>query len=390
MIRPSSHDQHLPLSPVQTSEVSLGESYVPYATNYLYIAGTTKARARLGCSPRQQQAKAQASGEGRLALPATLAPNHHGLATLRVRSIAREADSVLSLQLEHPDGLLLPVWEPGAHIDVQWRPQLERQYSLCGAPANRARWRLAVLKEVSGRGGSAYVHDRLRPGDIVQVRGPRNHFALADADEYLFIAGGIGITPLLPMIAKVADAGRRWHLTYGGRKRASMAFLDELKPYGEKVSIQPEDESGLLPLDTLLARPRPSTVIYCCGPEPLLAAAETRCGNWPSGSFHCERFAPKPADPGQEADREIAVYLQRSGLQVTVPPGVSILEVLRQAGVGPPFSCEEGTCGTCETTILEGIADHRDSLLTEAEREAGKTMMICVSRAISDRLVLDI
>jgi ferredoxin-NADP reductase len=230
----------------------------------------------------------------------------------------------------------------------------------------------------------------LRPGDLVEVRGPRNHFALADADEYLFIAGGIGITPILPMITKVAQSGRRWRLLYGGRKRASMAFLDELEPYGPRVSIQPEDESGLLPLGTLLAQPRPNTLIYCCGPEPLLAATESRCSNWPSGSFHCERFAPKPPEPGQQTDREITVDLKRSGLRVTVPPSMSILEVLKQAGVGPPFSCEEGTCGTCETTILEGIADHRDSLLTEAEREAGKTMMICVSRAISEQLVLDI
>jgi ferredoxin-NADP reductase len=322
-------------------------------------------------------------------LPTTFPPNYSGLVPLRVRSITWEAEGVLSVQLERPDGGLLPAWAPGSHIDVQWRRDLERQYSLCGPLADRNRWRLAVLKEANGRGGSAYVHDRLRPGELVQVRGPRNHFGLATADEYLFIAGGIGITPLLPMIAEAAHAGRRWHLMYGGRKRASMAFLDELKPHGANVSVRPEDESGLLPLDTFLARPRPNTLVYCCGPEPLLAAAETRCRNWPSGSFHCERFAPKPVEPGQQTDREIALYLHRSGLQVTVPPGVSILEMLRQAGVGPPFSCEEGTCGTCETTILEGTADHRDSLLTEAEREAGKTMMICVSRAISDRLVLD-
>lgn len=304
--------------------------------------------------------------------------------------MAWEAERVLSLQLERPDGGLLPAWAPGAHIDVRWQPQLERQYSLCGDRTNQARWRLAVLRELSGRGGSAYVHDRLRPGDLVQVRGPRNHFALADADEYLFIAGGIGITPLLPMIADVANAGRRWRLVYGGQRRASMAFLDELRPYGGKVSVHPQDESGLLPLDSLLAQPRPDTLVYCCGPEPLLAAAESRCSNWPTGSFHCERFAPKPVEPGGHSDREIVVDLQRSGLQLIVPPGVSILEVLKQAGVGPPFSCEEGTCGTCETTILEGVADHRDSILTEAERGAGKTMMICVSRAISDRLVLDL
>jgi ferredoxin-NADP reductase len=305
-------------------------------------------------------------------------------------SMTWEAEGVLSLELRCPDGRPLPGWQPGAHIDARWQPGLERQYSLCGDPADRSRWRLAVLKELQGRGGSAYVHERLRPGDVALVRGPRNHFALADAQEYLFLAGGIGITPIIPMIAAVAAAGRRWRLVYGGRRRASMAFLGELRRYHGNVTIHPEDTSGLLPLDSLLADPRPGMLVYCCGPEPLLAAAEGRCSSWPDGSFHCERFAPKPVGPGSRTDREIVVELKRSRLQLAVPPGESILEALKQAGIGPPFSCEEGTCGTCETTILEGVADHRDSLLTEAEREAGKTMMICVSRALSDRLVLDI
>jgi len=323
-------------------------------------------------------------------LPPTVQPGDEDMARLRVASISWEAEDVLSLLLERPDHQPLPGWAPGAHIDARWRDGLERQYSLCGDPAQPSRWRLAVLRELNGRGGSAYVHERLRPGDLVQVRGPRNHFQLVDADEYLFIAGGIGITPILPMIAETAAAGRRWQLFYGGRKRASMAFTGELSRYGSSVTFHPEDEFGLLPLDTLLAASRPGLAVYCCGPERLLEAAETRCSGWPDGSFHCERFAPRPAEAGSRVDREIVVVLKRSRLELTVPPGTSILEVLKQAGVGPPFSCEEGTCGTCETTILEGVADHRDSLLSEAEREAGETMMICVSRALSDRLVLDI
>lgn len=317
-------------------------------------------------------------------------PGDAGMTSLRVTSITPEAEDVVSLRLERPDGGPLPEWTPGAHIDARWEAGLERQYSLCGDPADRDRWRLAVLKEQEGRGGSAYVHERLRLYDSVLTRGPRNHFQLVGAEEYLFIAGGIGITPILPMIAEVVGAGRRWQLVYGGRRRASMAFLGELARHGSGVVIHPEDELGLLPLDSLLAGPRPGMVVYCCGPERLLVAAETRCSSWPDGSFHCERFAPKPDEAERRVDREIVVVLKRSGLELTVPPGESILEVLKQAGVGPPFSCEEGTCGTCETTILEGVADHRDSLLTEAERTAGQTMMICVSRALSDRLVLDI
>jgi len=317
-------------------------------------------------------------------------PDDAGMTRLKVTSIVPEAEDVVSLRLERPGGGPLPEWTPGAHIDVRWEAGLERQYSLCGDPADRDRWRLAVLREQQGRGGSAYVHERLRLDDIAQTRGPRNYFHLVGAEEYLFIAGGIGITPILPMIAEVATAGRSWQLVYGGRRRPSMAFLGELGRHGSRVTIHPEDEFGLLPLDSLLADPRPGMVVYCCGPERLLAAAETRCSGWPDGSFHCERFAPKPDAAQGRVDREIVVALKRSGLELTVRPGESILEVLKRAGVGPPFSCEEGTCGTCETAILEGVADHRDSLLTEAERAAGQTMMICVSRALSDRLVLDI
>jgi ferredoxin-NADP reductase len=322
-------------------------------------------------------------------MPSPSQPAEPDMARLRVASIAWEAAGVFSLQLQQPDGGPLPPWQPGAHIDVRWQDGLERQYSLCGDPADRSRWQLAVLKEAHGRGGSAYVHEQLRPGDIVLARGPRNHFPLVPADEYLFIAGGIGITPILPMIAEVAASDRPWRLAYGGRQRASMAFLGQLGSYGSQVMIHPEDECGLLPLDSLLAAPRPGVLIYCCGPEPLLAAAEARCSGWPDGSFHCERFAPKPDAAEGRTDGEFVVVLQRSQLELTVPATSSILQVLMEAGVGPPFSCEEGTCGTCETTIIEGRADHRDSLLTEAERQAGKTMMICVSRALSDRLVLD-
>jgi ferredoxin-NADP reductase len=169
-----------------------------------------------------------------------------------------------------------------------------RQYSLCGDPADRSAYRLGILRDAQGGGGSLHVHDRLQVGDVVRVRGPRNNFALAPAPRYVFVAGGIGITPILPMIAAACAAGADWSLVYGGRQRASMAFVDELAAHGESVAICPQDETGLLDLQTLLGTPQADTLVYCCGPEPLLAAVEARCTAWPSSALHVERFAARP------------------------------------------------------------------------------------------------
>ena len=299
------------------------------------------------------------------------------------------ADGVVSLTLRDPDGGPLPAWEPGAHVDLRLAPGLVRQYSLCGDPADRHAWRLAVLREAGGRGGSAHVHDRLRVGARLQARGPRNHFPLMPAARYLFIAGGIGITPILPMVAAARAAGAKWSLLYGGRHRASMAFLDELAHHGGAVSIRPQNETGLLDLGEALAEPRDDTAVYCCGPEPLLAAVEERCSVWPRGTLHVERFAPKSSDE-TTPDHELEVVLTRSGLTMTVPPGTSILQAVEEAGVSVLSSCREGTCGTCETAVLEGIPDHRDSVLTGDERDSHDFMMICVSRSRDGRLVLDL
>ncbi|MGX1912066.1 PDR/VanB family oxidoreductase [Streptomyces phaeochromogenes] len=298
------------------------------------------------------------------------------------------AEGVLALTLRHPLGEELPAWEPGAHIDVILGPDLERQYSLCGDPADRRSWRVAVLREPDGRGGSAHVHKQLEAGDKVRVRGPRNHFTLQPSPRYRFVAGGIGITPILPMLAEAGAAGAEWTLLYGGRTRNSMAFVEELSLYGDKVRIAPQDESGLLDLAAELGTPQPDTLVYCCGPGPLLDAVEERCSEWPKGSLHVERFQPKVQETG--ADTEFEVVLERSGHTLTVPADVSVLETVRSAGVEVLFSCTEGTCGTCETDVIEGIPDHRDSVLTDEEREAGETMLICVSRCHGKRLVLDL
>ncbi|MFC5289556.1 PDR/VanB family oxidoreductase [Actinokineospora guangxiensis] len=300
------------------------------------------------------------------------------------------ADGVVELTLRSPDGRDLPPWAPGAHIDIVLGDGLVRQYSLCGDPAERSVLQVAVLREPASRGGSAYVHERLAIGDAVEVRGPRNHFALAGARRYIFIAGGIGITPIVPMIAAAAAAGAEWHLFYGGRTRTSMAFADVLEDrHPDNVSIQPQDEAGILDLLEILADPAPDVAVYCCGPEPLLAAVEAECARWPQGALHLERFVAKPG-AAEGPSRSFEVELAQSGLTLTVPEHRSILEVVSAAGVDVYSSCQEGTCGTCEVGVLSGTPDHRDSILGPTEREEGQAMMICVSRAVSARLVLDI
>ena len=303
------------------------------------------------------------------------------------------AEGVAVLDLQDPEGGELPAWAPGAHCDLVLPGEGEpvtRQYSLCGDPADRTTWRVAVLREPGGRGGSQRIHDELTEGTAVAVRGPRNAFALEPAPAYVFVAGGIGITPLLPMIAAAHAAGADWQLHYGGRSRASMAFRERLQDtYGARVTVHPQDEVGLLDLDALLGTPQPGALVYCCGPEPLLEAVEQRCAGWPSGSLHVERFAPKPMGEPVRTDA-FEVELAQSGLTLTVPPELTVLEAVERAGVQVLSSCQEGTCGTCETAVLAGVPDHRDSLLTEAERAAGDTMMICVSRAACPKLVLDL
>ncbi|MGV0834334.1 PDR/VanB family oxidoreductase [Mycolicibacterium thermoresistibile] len=299
------------------------------------------------------------------------------------------ADGVVRLVLKTRTGDEFPAWQPGAHIDVMLEPDLIRQYSLCGDPGDRSVLEIAVLREPCGRGGSAFVHDKLTEGDELRIRGPRNHFPLVDAPEYLFVAGGIGITPILPMLRHVEQSGVPWRLVYGGRSRSSMAFRDELTDrYGDRVIIRPHDEVGLLDLAAELGPPRDDVAIYCCGPEGLLQAIEEHCEQWPSDCLHVERFAPKEQEP-PAATGSFEVELARSGQTVTVPPDRSIVDVLQATGVDVPVSCLEGTCGTCETRVLDGIPEHRDSILNDQERAANDVMFVCVSRCLSGKLRLD-
>ena len=313
--------------------------------------------------------------------------------SLLIRQMTREADGIVALVLVDPEGCALPGWSPGAHIDIEVPPGAVRQYSLCGQPDELGTWRIAILKEPNGTGGSRYVHEALRPGMTIGVHGPRNNFPLADADRYLFIAGGIGITPILPMISKVAGRDADWQLLYGGRHRSSMAFLAELSAYGSHVSVVPEDEFGLLDLKAALADTAPDAAIYCCGPEPLIAAVERTCSEGLRPAPYVERFKPdpnRPAAPPTGTEHEFEVVLEKSGLTLVVPPDRSILEVVEEAGVMAFSSCREGYCGCCETAVLEGEVDHRDDYLFGEDRATGKKIMICVSRSRSPHLVLDL
>jgi ferredoxin-NADP reductase len=308
--------------------------------------------------------------------------------TLTVRTVTQAADDCVALVLEKADGSELPCWTPGAHIDLILGEDLVRQYSLCGDPSDRLTWHVAVLREPDSRGGSTYVHDRVHAGSTLTARGPRNHFALEPSEHYLFVAGGIGITPILAMVRSAEAAGARWRLLYGGRRRASMTFLDELQTYGERVIIRPQDEFGLLDLAAFLGDAAKDTAVYCCGPEPLIAAVEDACAARQL-TLHVERFAPRPiadATPNQPFE----VVCAEAGITLTVPADSTILKEVRKAGIEVLSSCSEGTCGTCETDVLEGAPDHRDSVLTPEERKAGESMMICVSRCVGQRLVLDL
>ena len=318
---------------------------------------------------------------------------HEFSADLTVRRRTAEAEGVVALDLIDPEGEDLPGWEPGAHIDLILNDGLVRQYSLCGDPDQADVWRVGVLLDSNSRGGSRHVHDNLTEGMSVGVRGPRNHFTLVDAPRYRFIAGGIGITPIMTMVDAVDRGGSDWSLLYLGRSRTSMAFAAELSArYGSRVTVWPDDEHELFDLESLLKEPEDDTLIYCCGPEQLLTCVEQNCAHWAEGSLHIERFAAKSvsAEAASAALEKFEVVCQRSGIVVEVSADTSILEALEDADVPILGSCYEGTCGTCEAKILEGTPVHRDSVLTDAEQAAGSVLMTCVSRSRTDRMVLDL
>ncbi|MBF6302134.1 oxidoreductase [Nocardia amamiensis] len=304
---------------------------------------------------------------------------HYGFdLDLVVDRVHAEAVDVISFTLRRADGGPLPQWRPGAHLDVFLPSGKQRQYSLCGDPNDPFRYRIAVRRIIDGGGGSIEMHYAVRPGELLRARGPRNAFPFVDAPSYLFIAGGIGITPILPM---VQAAGARGHLVYLGRTRDSMPFVDEL-PVAE---IRPDDECGVPDIAELLKRAEPGAAVYVCGPPPVLAAAQrSMFAINPTGSLHTERFSAPPVIDGREFD----LILARTGRTIRVGADETALTAIRRAVPGAVYSCQQGFCGTCKIGVLAGQIDHRDHILPGAER--GDHMLACVSRAAGDSLVIDL
>lgn len=319
-----------------------------------------------------------------------LAPATRGEATLtvRLRAIVWEAPGVVSLELTARDGRPLPAFEPGAHIDLTLPDGTLRQYSLSGDPADRSHYRLGI-RSVAGGLSSNFIHAKLRPGELLTISAPRNNFPLVDAARYVFVAGGIGITPLIPMMREAGAKGRPWTLLYCNRRSEDAPFLAEIEKLGGEISLHASEAGTRLDVAQRLAIPQPDTAVYCCGPERLMTAVEEATTAWPPDSIHFEWFTPR-SRPADEVSDSFEVVCQQSGLTVTVPADKSILAALEEAGMEMPRSCEQGICGTCEVPVISGEVDHRDSILSSTERAASKTMMICVSRARGKRLVLGI
>jgi phthalate 4,5-dioxygenase reductase subunit len=310
---------------------------------------------------------------------------------LRVARAATIARNIRLLELRDPSGADLPAFAAGAHVGVTAPNGKRRRYSLCNDPAERWHFEIAVKRDAGGHGGSVSMADHVGEGDLLEVDAPRNAFELVPrAQSFLFIAGGIGITPIASMVRQLAREGtRRFRLYYCTRSPEETAFRDELsaEPFRSSVVIHHDggDPARALDLWPLLEKPA-SAHVYCCGPRPLLEAVRDMTGHWPASAVHFESFVDAAAAQRPE-DRAFTVVLARSGARIEVPPGRSILEAMRAGGHAAPSSCESGTCGTCRTALVSGDPDHRDMVLTEEER-AGQ-IMICVSRARSAEIAID-
>ena len=313
--------------------------------------------------------------------------------TMRVTRREAAAADVLLIELESVQGADLPAWAPGAHLELVLPSGVIRHYSLCGDPADRSHYVVSVLRVADGRGGSIELHDEVLVDDTLLVRGPRNHFPLLDADAYLLLAGGIGVTPIVAMVRELESRAADWRLVYGGRSASAMAFHDELAKFGDRVELVAQDQHGIPDLAAALEAAPEGTAVYCCGPEGMLAAVADLCDELGGrASLHVERFGGT-ADPDAHlgADEHgFQVELRRSGMTLDVPADRTILDVVLDVLPAHPHSCLEGECGSCETRVLDGVVDHRDQLLTAEEQAENSCMMICVSRAAGSRLVLDL
>ncbi len=289
------------------------------------------------------------------------APCGEQMIQVRLRALVWEAPGVLSLELTAADGGTLPSFEPGAHVDLKLPDGTLRQYSLFSDPNDTSHYRLGI-RDVAGGASSGFIHRKLRPGDLLAVSAPRNNFKLVDASHYIFLAGGIGITPLIPMMREASAKGRPWTLLYCNRRNEDVPFLAEIRKLGGDISLHSTEAGTRLDVARRFDAVENGAAIYCCGPERLMTAVEEATSAWPEGSVHFEWFAPRTR-PADETGGGFEVVCQQSGLTLMVPPSKSILEVLSEAGIEVPRSCEQGICGTCEVRMISGEADHRDSIL---------------------------
>lgn len=301
------------------------------------------------------------------------------------------ADGIIELTIARDDGAHLPPWWPGAHVDLVLANGMTRQYSLIAPGDVEDSFTVAVLNEPEGRGGSRYIHEHLVEGAPLVVGGWRNNFRLRPATRYVFIAGGIGITALLPMVREADRAGARWMLSYAGRSRTTMSYLDEVEAYGGKAHVVPRDESDRLDVASLLSDPMEQTLVYCCGPERLIDGVEQAMAAWAPGALHVEKFTPRGADVADaDALDQFEIELRRTGITLQVGDATSIVDVCDDAGITIPTSCREGTCGSCETLVVEGVPAHRDAVLNPDEAASSEVIIPCVSRSCTPRLVLDL
>ena len=309
-----------------------------------------------------------------------------------VSRLTHEAEGVVGVELRSADGGLLPAFSAGSHVDVHLPGGLCRQYSLTNAPDERERYCIGVGLAHDSRGGSRHVHERLREGDRLEISAPRSLFGLhLQAEEHVFIAGGIGITPIMSMIEACKANGHRWRLLYFVRTLARAAYLWRLAEHHDQVHLHVDEEKGEpANLAHLLSSVPDAAHIYCCGPGPLMDAVEAAAADRPSGSLHFERFSAQGAKVDAAADGAFRITLNRKGATFVVPAGRSILQTLEDNGIELPCSCREGLCRTCETPLLAGKADHRDFVLSEEERSANTSIILCVSRALDAELVLDL
>jgi ferredoxin-NADP reductase len=326
----------------------------------------------------------------RIAAPAHL-DSSITLTVVRRNVVAHDQD-VVALTFAGVDGAPLPRWRPGAHLDIHLPSGRVRQYSLCGDPTKPDSYRIAVRRIPDGGGGSAEMHDVLSVGSRVTTNGPRNAFPLtvpgygSPTQRLRFVAAGIGITPILPMMRHVDRLGVEWSMIYSGRSRDSLPFLDEVAEFGDHVEIRTDDVHGVPTAAQLLGDCPDGTAVYACGPAPMLTAIRAGLAGRDNVELHFARFAAPPVIDGEE----FSVRVASTGATVQVGAEETLLSALQRADVWPPYSCRQGFCGTCRTRVLDGHVDHRDTLLTEPERADGM-MLICISRAAGgQRLTLDL